>query len=323
MLVNVTKDKMIDNNLVNTYRKINEGRMKKLVFQLTRRGFASEINNMLTAMLYCLVHDMEFILYSKSWSARSNSGWNDYFQPFCREYSNWIFYRSSVFRLKGRKQKISNNIQKIILPNHLNAHDVYEAIRSKEFVAKEFDIPELNIKGDIFQAKKVLFRVVYRHNAEVQRVIHDRDHFLDNIKPYISIHVRRGDKVAEKTKEAEAVVLARYVKHVTSTHPDTKNIFIATDDYRVIKEIKEICPPCWRISTFCRPNATGYDQGRFNWEDENTKKQHMLDLFIDLHFLIESQFYIGTYSSNLSRLVALSKGKDKCHSLDVDEWHPF
>jgi len=314
---------MMNENLVKKYRQVNEGRRKKLVFQLTRRGFASEINNMLSAMLYCLVHDMEFVLFSRSWSARGNRGWNDYFLPFCREYSNWLFYRSSIFRPKGRTQEISNKIQKIILPNYLNAHDIYEKLQRDEFVSQKFNIPELGIKGDVFQAKKTLLRIIYRHSEEVQRVIRAQDKFLDGIKPYISLHIRRGDKVAERTKEAEAIPLSQYVKQVTDIHPDIKNVFIASDDYSVIKEIREIAPSRWSIITFCKPNATGYDQARFNWEDGNAKKQQMLDLFIDLHFLIESEFYIGTYSSNISRLIALIKGKGACKSLDVDDWHPL
>jgi len=140
-------------NKVEIYRKLNEGKKRKLVFQLTSRGFASEVNNMLSAILYCLVYDIEFIIYSRSWLGRNNIDWNDYFLPFCKEYKTIFFYRHSVFK-NNRLEKMTTPVRKLFLRNHLDAYDIFKDIRSPAFLKKDFNIPELNIKEMHFMRKR-------------------------------------------------------------------------------------------------------------------------------------------------------------------------
>ena len=103
----------MEKNMLDRFQEINKEKKLKLVFQLTDRGFASEINNMLSAILYCLLHDLEFILYSRSWNAFYEKGWQDYFLPFCKENKSLLFYRSSAFSLEG-KSKLMDSFQKKI-----------------------------------------------------------------------------------------------------------------------------------------------------------------------------------------------------------------
>lgn len=314
---------MTSNELTKRYQQLNQGKKYKLVFQLTCRGFASEINNMLTAILYCLVNDMEFILYSKGWTALHKKGWQDYYLPFCRETTDSLFHRSRVFTaLLTSKDKRLDNLQKKLLKHYFNTHDIWTKMKSPAFQNKEFNIPKLNIRGDIFHAKQVILSMIHRPNTIVNSVIYAQNKLLSDIKPYLSIHIRRGDKVTSASKEAEAVEISYYVDQVKKVSPTIENIFIATDDYSVIEEFKQSCPTRLRIFTFCDPNRNGYYQGRFDDSDVDNKKQEMLALFKDIYFLTESQLFIGTYSSNLARLMALIKGKAKCHSLDIEKWHP-
>jgi hypothetical protein len=312
---------MTDSQLVKAYRQLNNGK-KKLVFQLTIRGFASEINNMLSAILYCLENNIEFILFSKSWTARYDKGWGDYFLPFCKEYTNILFYRQSVFSIKG-KERISNFVQKGILRNHYNAHDLWTKIRSSEIMEQEFDIPELGIKGDIYHAKRAILNMVLRFNNDIIKDRTAQSELLIQMKPYVSLHIRRGDKVTGNLKEADIVSLSKYVEQIEKIKPNISNVFIATDDYSVIEEFKKICPVDWQIITFCERNNKGYDEAGFLSKNSEETKTDMISLFNDLHFLAESEYFIGTYSSNIGRLIALIKGQDKCHSLDIKEWHPL
>ncbi len=308
---------MTNDDLVEKYKHLNRGKRRKLVFQLTGRGFASEINNMLSAMLYCLVHDIEFILYSKPWCASHEKGWQDYFLPFCEEYTDKLFYRNSAFEL-GHDEKKRDSLQKSLFKNHYNAHDLWFKIIDDNFLSKEFIIPELGIEGDIFQAKRVLLKIICRYNLETESRVHAKDEMLSSIKPFISLHIRQGDKAPE----AEVLPGRRYIEQIKKAPPHLKNVFVASDDYRVIEDCMKHCPDRFRIVTFCKPTTTGYDQDAFSQEKVIVKKQQMLDLFLDLHFLVQSRFFIGTYSSNIARLVALFKGRNKCQSLDIPEWHP-
>jgi len=165
--------------------------------------------------------------------------------------------------------------------------------------------------------------MIYRHSSLVSSAVRAHDNLLHDIKPYFSLHIRRGDKVASASKEAEAIDISMYVKQIKITHSNIDNIFIATDDYRVIEDFKKICPTHWNVVTFCKSNATGHIRRQFINESNAVKKQLMIDLLIDIHFLIKAQFFIGTYSSNIGRLIALAKGSDKCYSLYIEKWHPF
>lgn len=314
---------MTPTEIVRNYRQLNEGRKRKLVFQLTFRGFASEINNLLSAILYCLEHQIELILYSRGWTAAHRRGWTDYFLPFCRETANPLFYRPCAITAEGWHVQGLDLIQKTLCRNHLNAHDLWPDFCSREFLGKTFSIPELDICGDVFQAKQQILRMMYRLNDEIGNTIQDVQSKRNDPRPYVALHVRRGDKVAPQTKEAEAVALDQYVACIQKTVPHAEDIFLATDDYRVVEEFRRICPSRWRISTFCKPAETGYCNVRFSRESRSVKKRRMEALLLDLHFLVGSQLFIGTYSSNIARLVALFKGRENCRSLDVPHWHPM
>ena len=319
---------MEDNKVVATYKKNNVNKKHKIVFQLTERGFASEINNMISAILYCLVHEIEFVLYSKTWTATYRKGWQDYFLPFCKENSNIIFYRKSVFSITRKqnliicsREKILSLLRKMLYKNNLCAYEIWDDMRSNNFQDTKFTIPDLGIRGDIFHAKQVLLKMIYHHNHEIQEIIRSQDNILDDIRPYIAVHIRRGDKVSLGTKEADRIEVSKYIEKIKIINPDITNIFIATDDYRVVVEFKSICPSQWFITTFCPPRQLGYDQGLFNHKSQDQKRQDMIRLFTDIYFFEKAEYFIGTYSSNMGRLVALFKGKEKCHSLDLVEWH--
>ena len=180
---------------------------------------------------------------------------------------------------------------------------------------KNFNIPALGIEGDLFHAKQRIVKIVYRHNDEINTVIDAQNETLNNFKPYISVHIRRGDKIAEE-KNIEPV---EYVDKIKQNNPtNINNIFIASDDHSAIQEFKKICPSHWNIKTFCAPHKKGYDQPTFAKENKKIKKQQMIDLFIDIHFLKESEFFIGTHTSNVGRFIALFKGKDKYLSVAKD-----
>jgi len=310
-VIRIGNEKLIEN-----YRTLNTAERGVLVFQLTSRGFLSEINNMLLAMLYCLENEMEFVLYSRSWVAGCDKGWQDYFIPFCNEQKNILFYRRSAFRLTGRREHVLNRFQKLFFRECFNAHDIWHLMTAECFLARHFDIPELGINGDVFHAKQVLLRIVYRYNPDVYDRVRERDDLLSNFQPFVGIHVRRGDKI----KETKLIPVNRYFEKFLTIEPKMKSVFIATDSYEVVDEFKSLCPESVRVVSFCQPVNMGYSQTQFNGQKPLCKKEQMICFLTDLHFLAKSTCFIGTYSSNIARIVALFIGREACSSLDVSTW---
>jgi hypothetical protein len=297
------------------YQKLNSGHPVKLVFQLTYRGCCSEINGMLSAMLYCLMHDIEFILYSKKWTNGFKYGWTDYFRPFCRECKNPLFIRDSVFSVNG-KFKVLNYIQKRIYRRYLNAHDIWIELNNPSFLSSKFIIPELGINGGIEEAKRVLLDIVFKYNEDVGHALHLQNEKMNQMKTYAGIHIRRGDKVKGRSKEAEAFPVESYIEKIIKVAPQISNVFIATDDYQTVEEFKGVCPPHWKVFTFSQPNCTGYQQGAFNCLSADKKRRETIDLLIDLNFLANASFLVGTGSSNVCKLISSLKGQDHIYSLD-------
>jgi len=307
---------MTSEELVESYRKLNSGKEKTLVFQLTKRGFFSEVNNMILAILFCLDHGIEFVLYSKSWSAGTDKGWCDYFLPFCHESSNILFSRRQSYRITGRREHVLHSFQKVCLRNYLSSHDIWPMMRDDDFLKQYFVIPELGIDGDIFHAKQVLLQMVYRYNSEISCALKDYDRRASEISPFVGMHIRRGDKV----KEANPVSIQQYVEKISDIIPDARQIFIFSDDYQVLKEFTALAPNEWSITSFCNSEANGYTNKIFNNQCGVEKKKQMLAFLADIHMLRKCDKFIGTYSSNVARAIALFLGKDKCYSLDVPDW---
>ena len=310
-------------NWVKKYQKINK-KERKLVFYLAGFGFGYEVGALLlSAVLYCLDQEIEFVLDSRDWTGTHNRGWEDYFLPFCQKHHrrNWEHFFLRFFN-KMRRNKSSwiwrlllfteKKLSEVIFRS-VPFHTVLPVIHSRQFKRKNFNIPALGIEGDLFHAKQRILEIVYRHNDEINTVIDAQNETLNNFKPYISVHIRRGDKIAE----VENTEIVEYIDKIKQNTPtNINNIFIASDDHSAIQEFKKICPSHWNIKTFCTPHKKGHDSFMFSYEkNKKIKKQHMIDLFIDIHLLKESEFFIGTHTSNVGRFIALFKGKDKCHSV--------
>lgn len=306
------------------YHRLNQKKERRVIFQLTQRGFFSEINNLVLAILYCLENNIEFVLHSRGWAASVNLGWQDYFQPFCKETNNPFFNRESVFGVApGRAARACDHIQRRWLPRYLNAQDIWPDMRSPEFLAREFNIPELGISGDLFHAAQVILQMIFRPRAEITRYLEEKNDLLRDLSPYVSVHIRRGDKVFGGGREAEKIEIDDYIDKIKSLKPESNQIFISTDDYSVVDEFMDKTPQEWKITTFCSQTSEGYVQREFNNSGKDQKYADILALLTDIRFLSRAEWFVGTYSSNVALFVALLLGRDRCCSLDIKEWHPF
>lgn len=121
----------------------------------------------------------------------------------------------------------------------------------------------------------------------------------------------------------EKIEIEQYHQLIQTTCSHIKHLFIATDDYRVIDNFIHITDNHYTIQTKCPKSHTGYYQKDFDRLKPIQRKSKMTNLLIDLHLLINSDFFIGPYSSNVGRLISLCKGQEKCFAVDNLPWHPF
>lgn len=310
--------------MVHQYRekyKILNNSIKKseLIYPLSNRGFFSELNNLVLAVLYCLDNKIKFKLHSGKWVSGK---WNDYFNPIFEEYKGIIPIPENVY-VEKRFDFLSIFYHKQVRKRKLLKDDIWSNMRSSDFLEKHFFYPDLGINGNIFEAKRQLFKIILDYNKKTSEeifLLSDSD--FNFVKKSCGIHVRRGDKVNGNSKEAELFNIESYIKKTLEFDPEIKDFTICTDDNEVLGNFKTKYPKLNYLS-FCTPTRLGYFQKQYNnTKDTLEKRKEVINILKDAYLLTNSKLFVGTYSSNISRFVVLMRNNKNCHSLDIP-WTPL
>ena len=312
------------NNKLKEYNIINRSFKKKLVFNLgDDAGFYSEFNNMVFAIVYCLKYEYQFILYSANANFRTKNGWTDFFEPFC---NSTTFFLHKYFNKRQEKQKISGKkvlvyplwcIYRLFSPNVYLTYELWNNFYNPAFEKEMFDIPTLNIKGSLRDASREIVNMIYNFNPPVRRKIST---LVDGLKlpaKYCSMHIRRGDK----NIEFNFVNIENYLDKLNQLGVE-KNIFIFTDDYRVITEIKEKCADI-SIYTFTGKNEFGYIHSNFRQLSPKDKEEQMIKLFATIEVMTRSFFCIGAFTTNPGLFLGMRMPEQKFHSIQRKSWYQF
>jgi len=290
-----------------------------LIWQLTRRGFCSEINVMVLGVLFSLLHDMDFMLCSKYWSSAYHHGWRDYFDPFCEELASPLLRPAMIFDTTTACRRYLSWAQKAALAGSLGrgfclTRDVWEKIWDRKFIEQRFDIESWGIHGDSYTACQIILRAIWRFNERMQRVAMDAQSRLSvNTEPYFAIHIRRGDK----RNEAPIHDLSRYINAVHDINRHVTNAFVMTDDFSSVLELRDRCPD-WNIETMCSQQNAGHDQRSFNSLASESRRVETERFLVELTIAQGSLFFVGTATSNVARLMCLLKDKESVYCIDQD-----
>ncbi len=303
-------------------------RKNNIIYSLTTRGLYSELFNLSLALVYAQHNHLSLKLNTWLWNARISKGWMDYFEPTIDCCNNplssqdkvytkekpWIgkiYYKPSEFFNYYLKYTL-NTIYCFLHPHDYLTKDVFENMRSCTFI-KNMQ------KDNLFEQMAIKFQYFYRLNSNTKKFIEQRKQYLNIPDDYIGIHIRRGDKII--SKEMQDIHLDQYIDKIIEYKEISKNIYIATDDINVIEYIKQQLKDS-NISIFYNKsnNNRGFKEEDFNHAPKDIKYQETINVLFDMELLIHSKFFIGTYTSNLSRVVPFFLGLDRCISLD-NEWN--
>ncbi len=304
------------------YREINNSFDKKLIFHLgCDGGFFSEYNNMILAMLYCLEHNIQFTLYSKDANFGIKNGWPDYFLPFCEENTN-SFNRFFNYR-PIRKYKIEavqklyglsvGFFRKTLDKNTFITSDLWNEIRNLP-VEKTYSIARLNLRGNLRDICRELISMTWRYNTETQVFVGEIKQTLNLPEKYAGFHIRGGDKFIETQIQSIDIYMKK--SHELS---GIKDIFVLTDDYTVIENLRENYHG-YSFFTLCEEQERGYYHQQFKKQSKEQKRKQLLNLFVSMDLLAESEFFIGTFSSNPGMYLGMRMKPEKTYSVDIPEW---
>ena len=131
--------------------------------------------------------------------------------------------------------------------------------------------------------------------------------------PYISLYVRRGDKVngcGVAPKEMDLISTADLLKEF-KVRDDGRRIFIMTDDYTVVDEVKKELPSC-KVFTLTPETNRGLALNAIIGFDPEKRKKHSDELVVSIQVFLNGEKGWSDNRSNMGRLLKLA-GADKVH----------
>lgn len=288
-----------------------------LVYSLGRRGFFSEINNLVLAKIYAEDNRLAFTANSYYWNCRKKLGMRDYFSNDIEEVS--CLLSAQIPRTEPRLNLLSmnphiwfgnlvylNNMYfKFKHKNVILGSEIYGIIRSDEFMQ--------NIPAERFRAE---IRDLMQFNQGIKKQFGYEFARLGLPDCFLGVHIRRGDKIT--TGEMKAIDLEVYADAIEKS--GYKSIYVATDDIESVlylrDKLKKNGLSIYYNSTL---DQVGFSEGSFNHKSRTNRFTDTITLLFDVYCLSKSNHFIGTYSSNLSRVIPSLIGFDKCVSLD-EQW---
>jgi hypothetical protein len=121
--------------------------------------------------------------------------------------------------------------------------------------------------------------------------------------PYKAIYVRRGDKTSGDGKEMSAVDLPSLIKSTDIKEGD--NLFVMTDDYAVVDELKTLLPGV-KISTMTHPENKGSSIHILQKIDPESMKKHANELFSSMQVFMGATKGWAENRSNLGRFLKIA-----------------
>jgi len=295
---------------------------KNLIWIFTERGFGSEILWLLVAILYAEKNNLNFKLCSVHSNITTKNGWTDYFNPFCEEINanflknNFYFWQSDI-TTQRKKQEYSKIANSHLGKSNIYTHDIWFKIYNNNFFNQTFNSTKYNFNNTngIKALSKIFFKI-WQYNPEIDNYIKKSiNTFEFKDKEYIVFHIRRGDKIQGASKEVDIVQTSSFVELYTNKLSKYKNIFVITDDYKVYEELVTKLPNNI-IKTFCNKDEAGYVNANFSNLDKNIRFNKIKNLLLQIEISKNSNYFVGTYSTNLSKIINIYRENINCTGID-------
>ena len=300
----------------------------KVIYSLTTRGLYSELFNLCLATVYCEKMGYELCINTFYWNAKIEKGWNDYFESAFKCSNNYfsaqdkiytkekpwigkIYYKPREF-FSFYSSEIANRLYLLLRPHTLLTKDVFESMRSDSIMN--------DILGDnAFVLMAESFKKMYQLNSITKHELTKRNLLINIPDDYIGLHIRRGDKIV--SQEMNNIHLDRYVDEAIKHRDISRHVFVATDDVSVVDYLIPRFKDYGMKVFYNNLNKShGHNEATFNHSSKQFRYEETINVLLEMDILVHSLYFIGTYTSNLSRVVPFFLGLDKCVSLDND-WH--
>lgn len=308
---------MTDDELLANYRALNESFSTPLIFHIgIDAGFFSEFSHMMHSMIFCIENKLQFRLYSADANFGHEKGWNDYFNAFCPQCEERFNHRYNVHRIPGWNSMLRSAISsRSLKPLIWKTKNDLKAFWGKRIAAKtygkgsklthdvrfmpkeQYDIPELDLKGDFIAAYTTMAHIVWHLNTETQKECLKLLNTLHLPERYAGVQVRGGDKATE-VELIEPVLYAKVLRKEQSL----RDVLLLTDDYSIFETLKREAPD-FRWFTLCQPSEHGYVNSHFSNQQNSAKRAQMVRFLAQMEGLMKASFFLGSSTSGPSNFL--------------------
>ncbi len=286
------------------YLELNRSHGKPFMFHLSRRGFFSELNMLMNAVIFGLVERRTLVVRE----ARFNDlRWGDYFATQLPQLNGFTW--SDIDAASHVREK-SDFFYTLLGWIRERGHD-------------HFDIPGLDLSGGLIEVRRRLYPMFCSIQPKILSKAQMYMTSNDLVEgDFCAAHIRRGDKIAKRPKngrmwsEGDDTPPEKYVELMRAHAPGTKHVFVLTDDYWAVEQLKD---PSYglRVSSLCPPEIGGHDQPTFNAQPVEWRRAVVERLLVETQIAAQSGFFTGGFKSNVARYVAtIHSNPGRCISAD-------
>lgn len=262
-------------------------------------GFGSEVNNLLSAAIFCSQHGLDCVVQDEQW----NSG----------RLHDYVRAEPLILR---RCQ-------------HAGRCRTLEVKRDRRAASVGWFVICKHAKGVQFEMKSEFAQKVLRYTPGTERKVLELNRELRLPSSYVAVQIRRGDKVAGRRRESLKVKMSDYVQAAVSQclgPASCTTVVVCSDDVSAAEELcDEIARTSPRLTVRWRarvaaPNElrTGHWQEAWNSLPDQERRALTHEFLADLEVMRTARALICTHSSNVGRLAALVRSGPTI-SLD-SEW---
>ncbi|GEM_PF-2503997 len=281
-----------------------------IVYSLDRLGFFAEINLMLAVLAYCFSNNIRFFLCDRNWNHSVKDGWHDYFRSL-QVTSLSIDNADPKIRLKWQVARCFAPMSRIsngIINGSFAGVEVKSLSLTHEILESRFS--QVSTEDGLIRfvdLQSAFAQLLFRFSPKIMERVMTRVKSLDLMdRRYLSVHIRRGDKILENPR----IESAKFIDCIEALGIEYDAIFVASDDFRAVEEIRRARPD-WDVKTLVLPSKTGHDQPTFNKLSKQEKLEETLLLLTEVYLHCQADYFLGSISSNVSRFIALNRADGK------------
>jgi hypothetical protein len=287
-------------------------------------GFYSELFFLLNHYMHIKKINSSFKILSHQWLFKYKLGWEDYFKNIDiigEDKNEYLKYGEEWYNSLSAEDK------------HKYTYDTTQTIRTFTHLFAIGHFTMYDYKNAI--------KEIYVYNDKIREIINNVKKYL-SLKNYDGIFIRRGDKLI--SRESNFINSEKFVELLLVKNPQCKTIFLQTDDYNSYLEIQKYIEQKKLqidVITLCDENTKGgmiifnYNQEKLSNEKNNNDTNpsrdyiiqsidtlykykpvntmtndeiylHVMDMLIGIDIILESNFVVCDFSSNVSRFIKLA-----------------